>query len=63
MTSKELRNARMSILKRMLKQEETSKKASSDAFEIKEIEKRMKLITDWITELLWVESATGGSRV
>lgn len=62
MTSKELRNARMSILKRMLKQEETSKKASSDAFEIKEIEKRMKLISDWLTEMVWVENATTRER-
>lgn len=62
MTSKERRNERMALLKRMYKQEEASKKTSSDAFEIKEIEKRMKLITDWITELVWVENATGGSH-
>lgn len=60
MTGKELRQARIAYLKKKLEEEQKAKDISCDAFEKKAIEKNMNLLIDWITEILWVDSAAGG---
>lgn len=60
MTGKELRQARIAYLKKKLEEEQQAKDISCDAFEKKAIEKNMNLLIDWITEILWVDSAAGG---
>jgi hypothetical protein len=57
MTGKELRQARIAYLKKKLEEEQKAKDISCDAFEKKAIEKNMNLLIDWITEILWVDSA------